>query len=64
MLYLSGAIAAPGEGPVMHILASNHPRRLESIAIALARRGHSSGLIEKVIGGNFYRVFHEIWGSS
>ena len=41
----------------------NHPRRLESVALALARRGHSSAVIEKVIGGNFYRVFREVWGS-
>ncbi|MGI8785886.1 MAG: dipeptidase [Acidobacteriota bacterium] len=43
------------------IPALNHPRRLESIAIAMAKRGHSSAVIEKVIGGNFYRVFREIW---
>ncbi|MGH8646980.1 MAG: dipeptidase, partial [Gammaproteobacteria bacterium] len=45
-----------------YIPGFNHPRRLESLAIALAKRGHSSAVIEKVIGGNFSRVFREIWG--
>ena len=46
-----------------YIPGFNHPRRLESFAITLARRGHSSAVIEKVLGGNFYRVLREIWGS-
>ena len=46
-----------------YIPGFNHPRRLESLAITLARRGHSSAVIEKVTGNNFYRVLGEIWGS-
>ena len=38
----------------------NHPRRLEGVARALAARGHSAAVIEKVIGGNFHRVLKEI----
>jgi membrane dipeptidase len=45
------------------IPAFNQPRRLETIALAMAKRGHSSAVIEKVIGGNFFRVFREVWGS-
>ncbi len=45
------------------IPAFNHPRRLETIAFAMSKRGHSSAVIEKVIGGNFYRAFREVWGS-
>jgi len=31
---------------------------------ALARRGHSAAVIEKVIGANFYRVLGKIRGTS
>lgn len=46
------------------IQAFNHPRRLETIAMAMAKRGHSSAVIEKVIGANFSRVFRDIWGGA
>ena len=39
----------------------NHPRRLETVADMLASRGHSSRVIEKVIGANFVRLFDEVW---
>jgi microsomal dipeptidase-like Zn-dependent dipeptidase len=34
------------------------------IAEELAKRGQPAALIEKVLGGNFYRVVGEIWGSN
>lgn len=52
---------APGEDLPLYIPELNHPRRIESIALALADRGHSASTIAKVIGGNFYRVLKEIW---
>ncbi len=55
-------ISAPEEDRPPYIPELNNPRRLESIAIALAKRGHSATVIEKVIGGNFQRVFRDIWG--
>jgi membrane dipeptidase len=34
---------------------------MEFIADSLLKRGHKSGVIEKVMGANFKRVFGEIW---
>ncbi|HMF57344.1 MAG TPA: membrane dipeptidase [Pyrinomonadaceae bacterium] len=57
-------ISAPEEDRPPYIPELNNPRRLEGIAIALAKRGYSAAVIEKVIGGNFQRVFRDIWGST
>ena len=56
-------IAAPAEDPdvLFTVPELNSPRRMELIADALAARGHASGLIEKVLGGNFLRLFREVW---
>ena len=54
-------IQAPDEEKALYIGALNHPRKIEGVAMALARRGHSTTVIEKVIGGNFARVLHDIW---
>ena len=56
-----GGIQAPDEDRPLYIPDLNQPRRLELIAERLAARGHSAAVIEKVIGGNFHRVFKEIW---
>jgi membrane dipeptidase len=55
-------IAAPEEDrpPVMPDL--NNTRRLLIIAEGLIKKGYSIGIIEKVLGNNFYRVLGEIWG--
>jgi membrane dipeptidase len=52
---------APDEDRPLYIPDFNHPRRLEAIAEKLVARGHSSLVVHKVIGGNFHRVFNEIW---
>ena len=52
---------APDEDRPLYIPDLNHPRRLEAIAERLAARGHSAAVVEKVIGGNFHRVFKDIW---
>lgn len=54
-------ISAPDESRPLFIPELNHPRRIEGVAHALAKRGHPSSVIEKVIGGNFHRVLKEIW---
>ena len=56
-------ISSQGEERPVYIPTLNHPRRLEGIAVTLAKRGHSASTIEGVIGGNFHRVFGEIWRS-
>jgi len=55
-------IQAPDEaGRPPYMPDLNTPRRIEKIAFAMSKRGHSPDVIEKVIGGNFKRVFGEIW---
>ena len=40
----------------------NHPRRMDTIAEALVRRGLPEGDIDKVLGGNWYRLLRETIG--
>ena len=54
-------IAAPGEDRPTYIPDLNTPRKMELIADALLKRGQKSGVIEKIMGANFKRVFGEIW---
>ena len=56
-------IAAPREEDFMFVADLNTPRRMEQIAERLATRGHSDARIEKIIGGNFLRLFGEVWRS-
>ena len=57
-------IAAPGEAAdVFNIVPEyNAPRRLETLANDLSRRGWTQTRIEKILGGNFARLFNEVWG--
>jgi membrane dipeptidase len=57
-------IAAPGESPDVHqfILEYNHPRRFFSLADELSVRGWTARRIDKLLGGNFARVYGEVWG--
>jgi membrane dipeptidase len=56
-------ISAPGEAEDVFNYVSdlNVPRRVERIADLLAARGHTAARIEKVIGGNWMRLFSEVW---
>lgn len=56
-------ISAPGEdGNVFnHVPELDSPRRMDLIADRLAVRGHSSARIEKIIGGNWLRLFGDVW---
>jgi len=56
-------ISAPGEyeDVLVYTPELNSPRRLELIADRMAVRGHSTARIEKVIGGNWMRLFAEVW---
>ncbi|MBI2074126.1 MAG: membrane dipeptidase [Gemmatimonadetes bacterium] len=40
----------------------NHPRRMETIADGLARRGRTSAEIDKILGGNWYRLLRQTIG--
>ena len=56
-------VAAPNEDPdiLFTVQDLNSHRRMELIADGLASRGHADARIEKVIGGNWVRLFGEIW---
>jgi membrane dipeptidase len=57
-------ISAPGEDENVYLFIPdlNTPRRFETIAVHLQRRGHSDSCVAKVLGGNFARLFRETWG--
>lgn len=40
----------------------NHPRRMETIRDGLQKRGYSSRETDKILGGNFLRVYKEVIG--
>ena len=40
----------------------NHPRRMETIARGLERRGYKAADVEKIMGGNLHRLFKEVLG--
>lgn len=54
-------ISAPGERVDSYTFAPdlNEPLRFERIALLLSQRGHSDARIEKILGGNFSRLFTE-----
>ena len=58
-------IGAPGENDDVYTFAPdlNDPRRLERLTGLLLARGHATRRVEKVLGGNFNRLFEESWRS-
>lgn len=58
-------ISAPGERDDVFTFAPdlNTPRRFETLAYLLSKRGHSDSQVRKIIGGNFDRLFQEVWGA-
>lgn len=58
-------LAAPGEAAdVFNLIPEyNEPRRFETLANDLARRGWTASRIEKILGRNFERLFGDVWKS-
>ncbi|HJU72744.1 MAG TPA: membrane dipeptidase [Gemmatimonadaceae bacterium] len=56
-------VSAPGEDENVfnYVPEFNSPRRMELVADRLAAAGHSSGRIEKILGGNWMRLLGEVW---
>jgi membrane dipeptidase len=56
-------ISAPGEVEDVYTFLPdlNTPRRFETLAGLLLQRGHSEARVEKILGGNFARLFREAW---
>ncbi len=61
---IKAGIASPGEGPeVFPIVADyNSVDRYRRFARDLEKRGWSQARLEKLMGGNFLRVYKEAWG--
>ena len=57
----AAGVSAPEEDRYPYVPDFNGPRKFELIATELQKRGYRSATIEKVLGGNWYRVFGEIW---
>jgi membrane dipeptidase len=57
----AAGLAAPEEDRPTYVVGLNVPNRIEIISDRLLRKGYSAAITEKVIGGNFVRVFTEIW---
>ena len=58
-------IAAPGEGVGVYpwVEQLNSLDRYSRVAEALAKRGWSQSRLEKLVGGNFLRVYRDAWGA-
>lgn len=56
-------ISAPGENETGFLFANelNTPRRFETLADMLSKRGHSDARLEKILGANLMRVFGDTW---
>ncbi len=56
-------ISAPGESEdvYLYIPDLNTPRRFDMLAAMLSKRGYSDERIGKILGGNFARLFAEVW---
>src|SRR6185312_8650953 len=56
-------ISAPGEEEDVYTFLPdlNGPRKLETVAGLLLARGHSESRVTKILGGNFARLFREVW---
>jgi membrane dipeptidase len=58
-LGLPGAEKIPSH---IHVRELNSPQRLLRLAEGLAKRGYKDEAVEKIIGGNFVRLFREVCG--
>jgi len=56
-------VGAPNEDPNVITLVPDMmgPAQFEKLAMLLSARGHSSSRIDKILSGNFMRLFGEVW---
>jgi membrane dipeptidase len=61
---LKAGIAAQGESPEVANLIPEYKDARHFLALAddLAKRGWPAARIDKILGGNFARLFAEVWG--
>lgn len=57
-------ISAPGEDEHVfnYVPDFNTPRRMEQVADALTRAGHTASRVEKILGANWLRLLGDVWG--
>jgi membrane dipeptidase len=62
---INAGVAAPGEGPdvLPMVVEYNSIDRFRRLADTLAQRGWSVSRLEKLFGGNFLRVYRDVWGA-
>lgn len=62
---IKAGIASPGEGPDVFPMTADYNSidRYWRLANDLAKRGWSEARLEKLMGGNFLRVYREVWGA-
>ncbi|HTW36727.1 MAG TPA: membrane dipeptidase [Rhizomicrobium sp.] len=62
---VSQGVATPGDGPEITNTISeyNASRRFLAIGEDLSRRGWPASRVEKIIGGNFARLFRDVWSN-
>ena len=60
----AAGLSAPEEDRPTYVVGLNTPRRIEVIADRLLKGGYSAAVTEKVVGGNFARVFTQIWATT
>ena len=54
-------IGAPREHEVLFVEGLNRADRMARIGEGLSERGHPQARIDKILGGNFQRLFTEVW---
>ncbi|HEX4388566.1 MAG TPA: membrane dipeptidase [Steroidobacteraceae bacterium] len=59
----NAGLSAPEEDRPTYVEGLNTPHRLEIIAGELLKRGYPAAVTEGVLGGNFARVFAQIWAA-
>lgn len=55
-------IGAPREHELLFVPDFNDPMRMKMVADGLLARGHAEARVEKILGGNWLRLFGEVWG--
>ncbi len=55
-------IGAPREHELLFVPDFNDPMRMKMVADGLLARGHGEERVAKILGGNWMRLFEEVWG--
>ena len=55
---------APAPTPYRHLRGFESPRQFVNIADRLVQRGHTDNDIRALLGGNWMRLFDEVWGKT